>query len=438
MTGSGRRTVLVIGAGIAGLAAARYLKNNGFEATIIEGRDRPGGRIFTDTALGASVDLGAAWIHGKFNNPIFDLAQHANIKTASSSFANSLLLDDCGNDMGGLKHVLFASRANRIVQRLKRVANILRSDISVSEGIGLALAGKNFSAHELAYLNRHLTEFEALNAATLKDQSLMALVTGSVSFGGGDLVLPNGYAQIIDVLAEGLHIRYGESVSSITYDAGGVTVETVTTENNTNPVTHKARSAIITVPLGVLKAGRITFTPALPSIKQESIETLKMGLFNKIALRFEDAFWPRNCDMIEMAPYKERLTCQILNWFKYTEHPILVLCIAADTAVNWESRTDNEIQSLSIDLLRKLFGDAVTEPTGIKITRWGQDKFSLGAYSVVHQGATARLFEALAQPVHPLFFAGEATIREHQGTVHGAYISGIRAARELHAFITNS
>lgn len=419
-----KESVLVVGAGIAGLAAARHLTDHGFDVTVIEARNRPGGRIWTDTTLGAPVDLGAAWIHGMFNNPIFELTQKHNFRTASSSFANSVLIDDSGNYISQWQQLIFAARANRIMQRLKRIARELKTDISVARGIEIALAGKNFSNHERAFLSRHVTEFEALNAASCKDQSLFALVKGSIAFAGGDLVLPRGFAQLTDTLAVGLNISYEEQAISIVHDANGVTIET-------NKSTHQADSAIVTLPLGVLKSGKVEFSPKLPTFMQESIDTLTVGMFNKVALRFSEAFWPRNCDMFEIVPYKERIVCQILNWYKYTQHPVLVVCIAADTAKALEKLYDDEIKASVMAVLLQLFGNSVTEPTAIKVTRWGQDSFSLGAYSVVHPGATARQFDALAERVDSLFFAGEATIREHQGTVHGAYISGIRAAREV-------
>ncbi len=425
MTGTATETVIVIGAGIAGLAGARYLTSKGFDVTVLEARSRPGGRVWSDASLGTAVDLGAAWIHGQHNNPIYDIALHAKIATAPTSFTNSLLLDDSGNDMSGWKETFFAARANRIMHRLKRVAKVLDKDISVGEGVHLALADKRFSRHELAYLNRHLTEFEALNAAPLEEQSLLALVSGSIAFEGGDLVLPGGYAQITEELIKGLHIKYGEVVNSISYDTNGVSV-------TTDRGAYRARRAIVTLPLGVLKLGRIEFDPLLPANKQEAIASLNMGLFNKVAVRFEEPFWPRNRDMIELTPYGDRITCQILNWFKYTGHPILVFCIAANTAKEWETKTDDDIRITIVEILQHLFGNAALEPTSINVTRWGQDQFSMGSYSIVHPGATPKLFHALAEPVPPLYFAGEATIRVHQGTVHGAYISGIRAARELH------
>lgn len=424
MTVTAKESVVVIGAGIAGLAAARYLTSNGFKVTILEARNRAGGRIWTDDLLGTAVDLGAAWIHGQHNNPVIDIVAHANIKTSPTSFTTSLLLDESGNDMRGWKETLFAARANRIMHRLRRVAKGLDNDISVLEGLSLALAEKHFSKHEIAYLNRHITEFEALNAAPLDEQSLFALVRGSIAFSGADVVLPGGYSQVIDILAQGLHIEYDQAVSSISYDTSGVSVET-------NRSSYTARWAVITLPLGVLKKERVKFSPELPSFKRESINSLKMGLFNKVAVKFKEPFWPSNCDMIEIAPYKNRITCQILNWFKFTGHPVLVVCIAANTAKEWEMKKQDQIQSEVSALFQGLFGTAAFEPLSIQVTRWGEDEFSMGSYSVVHPGATAEQFNALARPVTSLFFAGEATIREHQGTVHGAYISGLRAAREV-------
>lgn len=422
--------VIVVGAGIAGLAAARELVDKNFDVMIVEARDRAGGRIWTDHSLDLPIDLGAAWIHGKSKNPIYELALKNHVKTAPCNLSNSCLINDEGKEVSLVQKLKFAGRADRIVPRLKRLAKQLHKDISVGEGVRKVLEEARMSYQEVCFLNRHLIEFEAMNGASIEEQSLFALTEGAIAFGGIDLVFPNGYAEILETLAAGVNIKYREVVASVTHDDSGVTVET-------SKATHRADAAVITLPLGVLKAGRVKFSPALPESMQKSIDELKMGLFNKVAMRFSARFWPKDCDLIEITPIKKRVTCQFINWYKYSKEPILIGCVAADTAKEWEAESPEENVWAMTAILKQLFGDAVTEPVATSVTRWGQDPFALGAYSVIHPGATAQQFDALAEPVGLLFFAGEATARLHQGTVPGAYLSGIRAAKQLVERVSN-
>lgn len=418
--------VVVVGAGMAGLAAANELATTGFEVIVLESRDRSGGRIWTDYSLDAPVDLGAAWIHGKSRNPIAQLAKKSGIKTAPSSYDKSLLLDDNGKKVSALNQVLYAGRANRILPRLRRLAKRLDKDISVAEGVKLILEESGMKNAEVCFLNRHLIEFQAMNAANLEEQSLFALLEGPGEFSGGDLVFPEGYSQLFENMAQGIHIKYREIVTEIRYGERGVTVET--TKNKYN-----ADAVVVTLPIGVLKSGKVKFTPELPEFMQTSIAEIKVGLFNKVAMRFKEVFWNPECDMIELVSNRSDFVCQFLNWRKFSKEPILIACFAAETAREWERNSDDAIEARMEVLLKKLFGSSASKPTASRITRWGTDEFSLGAYTVVDPGSTARKFDALAEPVGRLFLAGEATARANQGTVPGAYLSGIRAAKQVAA-----
>lgn len=418
-----RGTVIVVGAGIAGLAAARNLMDSRFDVLVMEARERAGGRLWTDDRLGAPVDLGAAWIHGMLGNPIFGLTRKFGLMTTPTNYSESSLIDDNGNEATFLRKIAFAARANRILPRLKRLAHLLEQDTSVAAGVRLILKNAEMSQSEMCFLNRHLIEFQALNAASLEEQSLFALVDGH-GFLGGDLTLPQGFAQVVERLAVGVKIKYGETVQNIIHTNNSATVET-------EKMSYEADAVIVTLPLGVLKAGTVSFSPALPEFKQASMSAIKMGLFNKIAMRFEEPFWPIHSDLIELIPERHDLVVQFLNWYKYTGQPILIACIAADTARQWEAESNERTVALIMDVLKKYFGNSVKEPVSTVITRWGQDEFSRGSYSVVHPGATAKQFDALGEPVGRLFFAGEATSMKHQGTVHGAYLSGLRAAKQI-------
>jgi monoamine oxidase len=418
------RSVLIIGAGIAGISAARELVDAGYDVVVLEARDRCGGRIRTDNSLGVPIDLGAAWIHGKRHNPIAKLCRQNGIVTAPTDYAKSCLIDEKGQEADAVQRLCFAQRANRIMPRLKRLASSLERDISVEQAVKEIVVASRMSNSEMRFLNRQLIEFEAFNGVPLAEQSLFALCDDSLKSHGGDLAFPQGYVQVIDHLARGIKINYNEAVMTVRQEASGVVIVTSTN-------VHVADAAIVTLPLGVLKSGQVKFVPELPERKQQAISSMKLGLFNKIAIRFEKVFWPVDCDMIELIPETRTHTVQILNWYKYTGEPILVVLTAADTAREWEAKSDAEIESWVRKLLETTFPSGIAKPTGMTITRWGQDEFARGAYVALEPGYKPEYFDFMAEPFGRLYFAGEACIRANYGSVPGAHLSGIFAARRL-------
>lgn len=420
-----KRKIVIVGAGISGLAASKRLIEHGHDTTIIEARSRPGGRIWTEKSLGVPVDLGAAWIHGKSGNPIWQICKQNHIETKPTDYAKSCLIDETGKIASELDKFLFSQRANRTLARLGRLASQLRADISVEEAVSMLISEKRMSKPELQFLNRHLIEFQAMNATELKNQSLFALIKEYSGFRGGDRCFPGGYSQVIERLAKHQDIKYGQIVSSIVQDKHKVILET---QNRI----YEADFAIVTLPLGVLKSGKIQFSPPLPDSMKFAIDRIPVGSFNKIAMRFEKVFWPAN-NLIELIPKNPHPVCQILNWFSYSSQAILIACVAAETSRHLEEMDDEHVQSEILELLFKLFGSAAIEPEKSLITRWGKDEFTLGAYSIATPGACAQDFEALAQKHGRIFFAGEATSLDGQGTVHGAYNSGVTAASRIPA-----
>ena len=417
-------TVIIVGAGVSGLAAARECLQRGFAPLILEGRNRPGGRVWTDHSLNTPVDMGAAWIHGKSGNPIYKVCRKNGIKTLVTDYSRSCLLSETGEKADFLNRLAFSARANRVMPRLRRLRKGLQQDISLAKAVDRLLQETAMSRAELCFLNRHLIEFQAYNGSTLEEQSFFHLLESDEARHGEDMLFPQGYSQVVTALADGLQIEYEETVLAIRQADKRVRVET-------DKGSHDADFAIVTLPLGVLQAGTVEFTPQLPDAKKKAISELKMGLFNKIAMCFEQPFWESECHLIEMMPERSDLVYQFLNMHSYTGEALLIACVAADTARELEQESDEMILKKTLDLLHRLYPGKVGSPTAVKISRWGQDKFARGAYTFVPTGMTSQPFDALAEPFGRIHFAGEASSYQGQGTVHGAYNSGIRAAREL-------
>ena len=229
-----------------------------------------------------------------------------------------------------------------------------------------------------------------------------------------------------EYLSRGLDIRYQQTVKRIRNpSAGAASVET-------QSGTFTADRLIITLPLGVLKSTGVTFDPVLPATKTQAIAKLGMGVLNKCVLRFNRVFWAENYDWLGYVPTLNGQWAEWISLSRQLGKPILVGFNAADYGRQIESLTDGQIVAGAIATLRKIYGGAIPDPVGYQITRWAGDPLSLGSYSYLPVGATPKLRDTLAASVNrTLFFAGEATHRQYPATVHGAYLSGLRAAQEV-------
>ncbi|MFQ6625507.1 hypothetical protein Gotur_004660 [Gossypium turneri] len=194
-----------------------------------------------------------------------------------------------------------------------------------------------------------------------------------------------------------------------------------------NGLSFIADAAIVTVPLGVLKANLIQFEPKLPEWKVAAISDIGVGNENKIALLFDRVFWP-NVELLGIVARTSYSCGYFLNLHKATGHPILVYMAAGRFADDLEKFSDEYAVKFVMSQLKKMFPDA-TEPVQYLVSHWGTDPNSLGCYSYDPVGMAGDVYDKLREPLDNLFFGGEAVTEEHQGSVHGAYSSGVLAAR---------
>ena len=417
--------ILIIGAGIAGLAAARHLVENEFNVTILEGRDRIGGRIYTDRTLGFPIDLGAAWIQGAEENPITELAEELQAKIIPTEFENAQVYDTEGNPLTEQQLEQGESLYEEITDEAKEMSEDLDEDISVGEAVKRLLKRKNLQPKQKNLLQWYLnSEIILESAADLENLSIWEWDEED-AFEGGDYLFPNGYDALVQGLAEDLDIRLNHQVSAVEYGEDGVWVET-------NQGNFEAEAALITLPLGVLKSNTVKFSPLLPKAKQAAINRLNMGVLDKIVLKFPEAFWSEDYDMIGYLSPQYDTFLEFLNFRRYTSAPVLVSLVAGQFARSLESLSEEEVAEQVMEQLREIHGDEIPEPEAVVKTHWATDPFSLGSYSIMPPGSTSRDRETLAESVADvLFFAGEATSSNYPATVHGAFLSGIQAAEEI-------
>src|SRR5262245_57554112 len=157
-----------------------------------------------------------------------------------------------------------------------------------------------------------------------------------------------------------------------------------------------------------------------------------MGVFNKIFLKFDSVFWDREDELIGYMGSQDEDWPEIVNFHKIAGLPMLLAFSAGTTGEKNELRDNAELVVCLMDCLRKMYGQNIPEPVGHLVTRWNQDPFSLGSYSYVPVGSKQSLRRQIAMPVgNRVFFAGEATAQFFPSTVHGAFLSGRRAAYEI-------
>ncbi|KAF3550573.1 hypothetical protein DY000_02002363 [Brassica cretica] len=428
-------SVIVVGSGFAGISAARTLQDASFQVTVLESRDRIGGRVHTDSSFGFPVDLGASWLHGVCKeNPLAPVIGRLGLPLYRTSGDNSVLYD---HDLES--YALFDMDGNQVPQELvrevgvtfkqileevKKVRDEEDADMSISQAFSIVFSRKpELKLEGLAHnvLQWYLCRMEGWFAADADTISVQCWDQEELLPGGHGLMV-RGYRPVINTLAKGLDIRLNHRVTKIVRQYNGVKV---TTEDGK---TFVADAAVIAVPLGVLKSGTITFEPKLPDWKQEAINQLGVGNMNKIILHFEKVFWPQ-VELLGVAAETSYGCSYFLNLHKATGHPVLVYMSAGQLARDIEKMSDEAAASFAVMQLKRIFPDAM-DPVQYLVSRWGSDVNSLGSYSYDVVGKPHDLSERLRVPVDNLFFAGEATSSSFAGSVHGAYSSGLMAAEE--------
>ncbi|CAH9148637.1 unnamed protein product [Cuscuta epithymum] len=426
-------SVIVIGGGISGLAAARTLQNASFEVVLLESRDRIGGRIHTDFTFGCPVDMGASWLHGVCNeNPLAPMIRHLGLSLYRTSGDDSVLYDHDlesfmlfsidGKQVPQQTVVEVGDAFRNILKETEKVRDEHSQDMSVQHAISIVLdrypeLRQDGLAHEV--LQWYICRMEAWFAADVNLISLKTWDQEDVLSGGHGLMV-QGYYPVIQALAKDIDIRLNHRVLRITHRYNKVMVSV---EGGRNFI---ADAAIITVPLGVLKADLIKFEPKLPEWKVSAIRDLGMGNEDKIALQFDNVFWP-NVEFIGIVAPTSYACGYFLNLHKATGHPVLVYMAAGSLANDLEKLSDKAAADFAMLHLKKMFPNA-SEPVQYLFSRWGTDPDSLGSYSYDVVGKPADVYERLRAPLGNLFFGGEAVSLDHQGSVHGAYSAGIMAA----------
>jgi monoamine oxidase len=429
--------VVIIGAGVSGLAAAAELRKSGLSVLILEAKDHVGGRAWTrhEPDISAPIELGAEFIHGRVPET-FDLLREVGKAALDTSGAHWTLRD--GKLVQNTEDLF-----GQIQNALERSKVLERRDISFetwlrqSDQYGL-------SAEAAAMARAFVEGFDAADPA-LVSAHFVAREWGS----GGMLDSPQfrplgGYSSVLSALVGGLnrdHVRLQlqTRVREVRWARGSVEIDATFVDRS---FSARASCAIVTLPLGVLKAsvddlGAVRFAPPLDA-KREALDGLAFGPVLKVSLRFRKAFWEELDDRrYEDASFFHSATTAFPTFWTAVplRAPLLTAWIAGPKAERLSQYATADIVRSALESLSVIFGSRPVSEFQLEaayLHNWQKDPFARGAYSYIAAGGEwARA--ALAEPVaDTLFFAGEATDTEGEAaTVTGALQSGERAAREV-------
>ncbi|KAF2459982.1 flavin-containing amine oxidoreductase-domain containing protein [Lineolata rhizophorae] len=321
---------------------------------------------------------------------------------------------------------------------------------TMDEGIRQYQTMLELTPLDMRLLNWHHANLEYANAINVNQLSLGGWDQDiGNEFEGEHCQIIGGYQQVPRGLwkcPKPLDIRFNSKVTEIrrsaTSDQKGDNLTVVCEDGETIAADH----VVVTTPLGVLKSNTINFQPPLPEWKIGAIERLGFGVLNKVILVFEKPFWNVERDMfgflndsefsysLDQRDYASRRGrfYLFLNCFKTCGRPMLIALMAGDAAKDVEKSDDESLLNEVMENLTRMFVHArVPRPSETIVTRWRHDQYARGSYSYVAPLTQAGDYDTMAQPVGRIHFAGEATCGTHPATVHGAYLSGLRAASEV-------
>jgi len=422
--------VIVVGGGMAGVSAARALTDAGVACVVLEARDRLGGRLHTVDVGGAPVDLGGSWVHTPVGNPLTAVAERHGVALRPGSFLERAVVWD--RDAG----VLGAAAAERLLGSVAEdfpawvEASGLAAQMSVAEGIERFAAQQRLPGVTTDQLRAHLRTFAEADASGPAEDVSLLPSSAAVEYDGdpiGDLPV-GGYRALIGRIAEPLDVRRGTEVLAIEHGPDGVSVQTAAGPPEAG--TH----AIVTVPLGVLKARAIRFAPDLPAGRWSAIDRVGFGRFEKLVLRFDEPFWTQ-AGLPHVLPLRTvdgQGIALLLGLDGFGAGPVLVAFAFGSGVSAVAAGSEHDAVARVLALLRRIIGSAPPEPTDVVRTGWSDDPFARGAYSYVAVGADRADLDLLGDPVgERLLFAGEHTTSARAGYADGAMDSGLREAARI-------
>lgn len=436
--GLSNTTVLILGGGVAGVIAARTLHEHGItDFILLEARDELGGRMQTHNLSGTVIERGPNWIQGTQDgngpaNPILTLARKWKVKTQLNDIYGSVTTYD---DTGPVDYLdIFNKSVDDLVDLTVAAGErVAKSIVDTSARTGYSLIGAKPTSHRAQAAEYFQYDWEY---AQKPDQSSwiasawnnnFTYVTDQGGFSDENLlsVDQRGFKTLIQLEAQSFlkpsQVLMKSLVKSISYSSQGVSV---TLDNNK---TFMAQYALCTFSLGVLQNDDVVFHPPLPAFKQEAFQSMTMGTYTKIFLKFPTKFWFNT----EMALYADKERGRYPVWQSldhvgfFPGSGVVFVTVTGDYSLRIESMSDSEVQEEVLTVLRAMFPKQnIPAPLDFYFPRWHSDPLFRGSYSNWPASFFQQHHENVRANVGRLFFAGEATSEKYYGFLHGAYFEG--------------
>jgi monoamine oxidase len=402
--------LLIIGAGAAGIAAARTALSRGKTALVLEARNRIGGRAFTDHSLGQPFDAGAAYIHFAQRNPWVREARRLGIETR---LWRGWTHHEPWNDD---RPISSEDRERRLAGYGLFWEHLETLDDDIPD-VSLEAVASGLDP----WARATVANFARLGLG--EEPSRLSLYDYLLEWEGPDRIVPSGYGTLVAAAARGLPIRCGVPVQRVKAVSGGFVVET-------GEGAVSARAVIVTVSVGVLKAGHIAFEPGLPRSILTAFDGLAMGALTKVALRFDGERFGLSSgdDKILLDAPGGSMTFEVWPY----ERDIVIAVTGGDAG-----RALCEIgEAGAVEEASRLFSSIIGRDVrphllGGRLSGWWSDPYALGGYAYVAPGASDARAALMETGIDGLYLAGEATAGGRFGacmTVAGASIAGWDAA----------
>ena len=418
-------TVVVIGAGASGIAASEKLLDTGYKVVLIEARDRMGGRASTRLVGSIPFDAGASWLTESQVNYLRTTADSSGVKLYPTDFNRALVQYKGVNVPVDLTEFMTAVERRLTLPYMKlhiREFFGFRKTLPSMASILNPLL-KKYGA-EAAYAREVLIANEATN---LDRTSIATLLSGNDSTGDDgrdplptdDVMINGGMQAFVISLAKKVKPSLGEAVEAIIRTEIGVSVQTTRRRINADAV-------IVTVPLGLLKAGTIQFDPRLPIEHKAAIDRLGFGILKKTCLVYPDSNWAKENHLVGL--YDSPYFNFIVNVAAIAGQPMIMALSAGDKQIAADSLSIDELATELHANIRATLGSDIPDPIDHSTTDWGNDPYALGAYSHSSLDTLGNEAEILQRPIAGrILLAGEA-LSDRNGYVDGAWSDGQRAA----------